>query len=203
LLVNPSQKHRTINLEDHISGITDQNKMALFNDSGHKPNLSGNNLSIGPEQMVLIGFGKYASPEFHLGEETDVKIPEMLEELNVDFKKTDKNTLKTDFQINKAGTYRLVFRQFSPDGMPCRLTGGGYPDGTSLDQLQILKVEVNNVNIPLHYEYDKALWSGLSWSAAEFKLPDDLQNQTVTVSYSIPDEPEDLIITGSVFFVQN
>ncbi len=201
LLVNPSQKHRTIDLSDHMSDFLDDKKAILFNDSGYKPVLSDNTLKIGPEQLVLIGIGKYSSEEYYLGEEKDVSIPDGMEELAVDFRKTEKNTLEAEFLITQPGIYRIIFREFFPDGMPCRLTGGGYPDGITIDKLQILKIKIDNKIIPLKLEYNKPLWSGLSWAAAEFEVPGEFQNHRGLVSYSLPDEESELIITGRLFYV--
>src|SRR5262249_51401880 len=47
----------------------------MFRDAGHLPVLQGNTLQLGPGQLALVGFGKYARVAADLGVQKDVVIP--------------------------------------------------------------------------------------------------------------------------------
>ncbi|HEY7616701.1 MAG TPA: hypothetical protein VH744_07855, partial [Terriglobales bacterium] len=47
----------------------------LFRDAGFVPRLAGDRITLGPGQMTVVGFGRYAQPQFDLGIQEDVNIP--------------------------------------------------------------------------------------------------------------------------------
>ena len=47
----------------------------LFTDSGFMPVLEKNIVELGPEQMVVVGYGKFSNREYDLGIEKDIVIP--------------------------------------------------------------------------------------------------------------------------------
>ena len=47
----------------------------LFTDSGFMPVLEKNIVELGPEQMVVVGYGKFSTREYDLGIEKDIVIP--------------------------------------------------------------------------------------------------------------------------------
>ncbi|HKK63891.1 MAG TPA: hypothetical protein VJ951_15100 [Bacteroidales bacterium] len=201
LLVNPSQEYLEIDLSNHQSNADRPKKNILFNDTGFKPYFKGNKLKLGPEQLVLIGLGKYSNENYHLGEEKDVKIPVAMKQVDVDFKKKSNNSLQGQFDVTKPGLYRVIFQQFLPNGMPCRLSGGGYPNGTPIDKLEILSVQVENTSIPIAIKYDKPLWSGLSWAVAEFELNNNHKGASCHVEYNVKNQAVELIIIGKLYSV--
>lgn len=58
-------------------------------------------------------------------------------------------------------------RQLDENGKQFRTWGGGLPDGTSMDSLFTIRACQKSRELPLHKEYGKVLWSGLSWAVAE------------------------------------
>ena len=60
-LVNPSNSYEEFKLPDG------KEQQILFADDGFEPVISANKVILGPEQLVVIGTGKYASVEFDLG----------------------------------------------------------------------------------------------------------------------------------------
>ncbi len=201
LLVNPSQEYKTIDLNDYQSDISGSDARVLFHDTGLKPSLSDNKIHFGPEQLVLIGFGKYSSTDYRLGEEKDVRIPVKMEEVDIHFKKHNTNALLGQFEVTKAGIYRVIFQQFLSNGMPCRVSDGGYPDGTLIDKIEILNVQIENTSIPVTIHYDKPLWSGLSWAVAEFELNKNHEGASCIVDYGVKNQADGLNIVGKLYSV--
>ncbi len=202
LLVNPSQEHRKTDLDDYQPNTEGLNASIIFNDSGFKPSMADKKIYLGPEQLVLVGFGKYSSEDYQLGEEKDVRIPVKMEEVDIHFKNHTKNELHGQFEVTKSGIYRVIFQQFFSNGMPCRVSDGGYPDGTSIDKIGILKVQIENTSIPVTIEYDKPLWSGLSWAVAEFELNKNHEGVSCTVEYSVKNQADALNIVGKLYSVK-
>jgi hypothetical protein len=200
LISNPSQKFTRIDLSKYLTNSIKKDKRILFHDAGFQPVLNETIIYLGPEQQVLIGLDHYASDNYSLGEEKDVLIPNNMEEIHINFKKKN-NTLSSDFTVNKKGKYRVVFQQFLPNGLPYRISEGGYPDGISIDQLAEIKVKVDTDDIELNLHYDKPLWSGLSWAVAEFEIKNHYEGKNCKVTYCLKNQPDELVITGKLYSV--
>lgn len=201
LLVNPSHEHRKIDLNEYAPDKEGLNAGIVFKDSGFEPSMADKKIYLGPEQLVLVGFGKYSSGDYQLGEEKDVRIPVKVEEMDIHFKKHTKNGLNGQFAVTKSGVYRVIFQQFFSNGMPCRVSDGGYPDGTSIDKIGILNIHIANTYIPVTLHYDKPLWSGLSWAVAEFEVSKNHEGVSCNVEYSVMNQDDALNIVGKLYAV--
>jgi hypothetical protein len=60
-------------------------------------------------------------------------------------------------------------RQEDEAGNPLRSTGGSPPNGRLLTEIIQIKAIQEGVELPLSINYEKAIWSGLSWGVAEIK----------------------------------
>jgi len=49
------------------------------------PKLSGDNLTLGPEQLAVVGYGEYAEARYDLGVQEDVVIPQHIRKLDAQF----------------------------------------------------------------------------------------------------------------------
>ena len=56
---------------------------------------------------------------------------------------------------------------FAEQRLEPRVTGGAPPKGTSMGQILSIELRQDGKGVPLQLNYDKAIWSGLSWAAAE------------------------------------
>jgi hypothetical protein len=67
---------------------------------------------------------------------------------------------------------RIIVRQSTPDGKAYRSTGGAPPEGITLGN--ILSIRATQSALPLHVKinYNKAIWSGLSWAVGEVTVQD-------------------------------
>jgi hypothetical protein len=66
----------------------------LFRDAGFEPKLSGDTIELGPGQMAMVGFGKYAAPAFDLGIQKDVVIPRAIQPVSANFQSTGKGVIQ-------------------------------------------------------------------------------------------------------------
>ncbi len=159
--VNPGQEFREVGVPEG---------RVLFADSW-VPERKGGVLRMGPEQMVVVGTGEYARAEWDLGVDGEVRIPRAIAPVRAEFVQSAKKSA-AEVKVTETGTWRVMMRQMQATAkgeMPKRVTGGKAPTGKALDKLLILRVrEVGTGReLPLRIEYNKVIWSGLSWAAGE------------------------------------
>jgi hypothetical protein len=75
-VVNPSQTVATVPLAPVTRSQPPLARgRVLFRDAGFAPVLTEASITLGPEQMAVIGYGRYAGPDHDLGVQDDVVIP--------------------------------------------------------------------------------------------------------------------------------
>jgi hypothetical protein len=161
-VVNPAQLTNTIRLPSETEG------RILFQDIGHEPVLRDGTLTLGPEQMAVVGTGCFCQSAFDLGRQTDVRIPATVQNLHVAFQATSDKELAATLNAPPDGCVRIILRQFKQSGQVHRSSGGSPPAGIGLGHLLCIEAKQGNEILPLQANYDKAIWSGLSWAVAEF-----------------------------------
>ena len=157
LVVNPSQK----------MAETAVNRGRVLYHDGAQVKYNSQGIVLGPEQMVLVGEGIYEEPEWDLGNDTEVVIPGAIAKLDATFTQEGPSTRGT--VAPPAGqTLRIIFQQFEEStGRAKRTTGGSPPKGTPLGQMLTLQATQAGRDLPVKINYDKAIWSGLSWAVGE------------------------------------
>lgn len=188
-VVNPSQSVATVTMP-RVSRV--QRDLSggrlLFRDAGFVPELAGDTITLGPEQIALVGFGAYASEEYDLGVQEDVVIPAEISPIAAEFSAEDGAAAAT---IDPPAGYdlRIVMKQLRADGTTVRTSGGSPPDGTTLGRILTLSCAQGERELPVRIEYDKAIWSGLSWAVGEVSASDIAPGEPVTVgcSSTMPD----------------
>ena len=167
-VVNPAQAIRSIELprlsQDQAGSAQ---KRILFRDVGFQPSLSGDSITLGPEQMAVIGFGKYASPEYDLGMEDEVIIPQSIEPLVASFESHASHMIEASVTPPAGGRLRIVMQQRTPDGYIRRTWAGGPPKGENMGRVLKIEVSQRGQPLPVRINYDKVIWSGLSWGVGE------------------------------------
>jgi hypothetical protein len=168
-VVNPSQSRRQVKLPKalRLQGRL-ANGRVQFRDAGFVPTLSVDEVTLGPEQMALVGYGEYAKAKYDLGVEEDVVIPQSICPLEVAFRDDGTNAVAGSVTVPDKEDLRIILRWFG-DGKPWRVSGGAPPKGTSLGRIARIQIEQDGQPIPLTINYDKAIWSGLSWAVGEVK----------------------------------
>jgi hypothetical protein len=170
-----------------------------FRDAGFLPKLSADGLTLGPEQMAVVGYGEYAKGQYDLGVQDDVIIPRQIRRLDTRFVRDGTNAIAASFLAPKGDALRIVFRQ-SAVGKPVRTSRGAPPDGTSLGKILQTQVFQEDRSIPVEIKYDKALWSGLSWGVGEVKCRDLKQGVAINARcFSLEQRPVEL--TAAVYTV--
>ena len=139
----------------------------LFHDAGYRPGLADNCLTLGPEQMAVVGTGKFAAGEYDLGVQEDVVIPASIETLDAAFEPAGHNRIAATLPAPAGSDLRVIMTQ-AHNGIAQRTTGGAPPDGHTLGTLLRIDVEQEGT-LPVTIQYDKAIWSGLSWAAGEVR----------------------------------
>ena len=165
---NPAQEVRSIELPQlSREQPAPLNGRILFRDAGFQPVLTGASITLGPEQMAVVGFGKYAQRDYDMGMERDVNIPLSIKPLPAALQSTGSHTVETTIPAPAEGILRVVLRQRNEQGDIWRTWAGGPPDGKNMGG--VLKIEATQHGRPLAVQvnYGKIIWSGLSWGVRE------------------------------------
>jgi hypothetical protein len=173
-VMNPSQEVAAIGLPSHpgwghkwFDGTIP--RQVLYADSGYLPSTEKTFLTLGPEQLVVVGAGSYASKQYKLGKDASIRIPMSQERLPVEFVVRGKNKMGGEAQPVGGKDLRILFQQFGAGGLPVRSWGGAPPDGKKMNLLLQIRALQGGKELPLYVEYDQMIWSGLSWGAAELR----------------------------------
>ena len=124
-------------------------------------------LQLGPEQLVVVGYGRYASPAYDLGIDETIRVPKSINPVEATFVPAGSNTVSASVTVPAGKHIRIFFQQFGADGFPRRSWGGAPPDGKKIDAFLQLSIQQNGKDVKYYKEYDKMIWSGLSWAAGE------------------------------------
>jgi hypothetical protein len=167
-VVNPSQSFQKIELPPQFS----ESAYILFHDKGFTPVLSSAELMLGPEQLVVMGNGKFNSKEYQWGTENDVIIPRQIEQIDTQIQITDKRSAIVKLNPQKGLDIRVLFSQYDESGYPFRSWGGAPPNGTKMNEFLTITAKQSKKNIPVSINYDKMIWSGLSWASGVIRASD-------------------------------
>jgi hypothetical protein len=141
----------------------------LYSDGGYKPSFIDKGVRIGPEQLVVVGTGVYADAKYELGRDETIQVPVSASQVAAAFSVKEKNRISASVDVSgHAGkNLRVIVQQFGPDGNPVRSWGGSPPDGKRMNGLIVIVVRQRGTELPARVEYDKMIWSGLSWGVVE------------------------------------
>ena len=195
-VVNPSQQTATMELP---VVMTSKAKI-LYADGGYKPSIKGNHFTLGAEQLVVVGFDEYADGKYHLGVDNTINIPSSIHKLEVTFTSSSKNTIEGQVNPIAGKNIRIIMQQFDKSGLPYRSWPGSPPDGKKVSEVLIIKITQDGKELPLHIEYDKVIWSGLSWAAGEIKHGSFDPRKPINIQ-CITKEKDELKLNADVYAV--
>lgn len=200
-VVNPAQAVREIELPvlSRVEGAQGEGEI-IFRDAGFIPVLRGNRVTLGPGQLAAVGFGRYASREYDLGIQEDVQIPRSITRIDAKFVATALNTIEASIAAPAKGDLRIIFEQHGKGGEIMRSWPGGPPSGTSVGKVLKIYAEQDGKPLPIEINYDKLIWSGLSWGAGEIKRKDFVSGRPVTIRCSSA-EKDPVQLEGQLFAV--
>ncbi|MGA9355446.1 MAG: hypothetical protein WBV46_17270 [Terriglobales bacterium] len=171
IAMNPGQSVQKIRLPQLSSEQRAiSNARIIFRDAGFAPALAGDTIELGPGQMAVIGVGKYADEKYDLGVQEDVHIPRFIAAVAAKFSESGKNSIHAQVMPPAKGGLRIIMRQHSAkDGSIMRSWKGGPPNGTNMGKVFVISASQNGTPLPVEINYDKVIWSGLSWAVGEVR----------------------------------
>ena len=201
-VVNPAQRVERV----EMPRLSQEQKQPgggrlLFRDDGFMPRLDHDHVELGPGQMAVVGYGKYALPQYEMGVQMDVVIPREIAPIPAEFRQVEKGVIETTADVSTGWTLRLVMRQHSPDGTIRRTWAGGPPTGTSMGKVFRMEVTQAGRSLPISVDYDRVIWSGLSWAAGEIKESEIKPGVPVTVRFS-SSEKDPVTLEGELYRVK-
>ena len=81
------------------------------------------------------------------------------------------NAVSSSVEVAANRDLRVIMRQLDR-GISVRTSRGAPPNGTTLGKVLQIKASQNEQAILVSIQYDKAIWSGLSWAVGEVKSRD-------------------------------
>jgi hypothetical protein len=201
-VVNPAQAVREIEMPP-LSRVqpSPANGRVIFRDAGFAPILHGNRIKLGPGQMAAVGFGRYAAQAFDLGVQDDVHIPLSITPLDATFSPSGDNTIEATIPPLAAGDLRIIFQQRGSDGSIMRSWPGGPPNGTTVGKVLKISVDQNGKQLPVETDYDRQVWSGLSWGAGEIRRRDLASTGSIVIRCSSAEKGK-VTLEGHLYVVQ-
>lgn len=178
-----------------------QKGRVIFRDAGFVPVLTGHSIKLGPGQLAGVGFGRYASPEFDLGVQEDVHIPLAIATLPATFIAKGPNTIEAKVSAPAKGDLRIIFQQHGSDGGVMRSWPGGPPNGKSVGTVLKIFAEQDGKALPIEIDYDRQVWSGLSWGAGEIRHATFVPGRPINVRCSSA-EKDPVRLEGWVYAVE-
>jgi hypothetical protein len=193
-VVNPAQEFRSISLPLLSSA---QNRSAtgrvLFRDAGFAPDLVGSEILLGPGQMAVVGYDRYAEPRYALGIEEDVIIPRKLSALDAPFRPGTDNTIETTCAGPSKGGVRVLFHHYKENGEVFRHKPLGKI--TAQQGGKAIPVETQ-----LPYK-DDAGFGGISWAVGELRPGTFAPGAPITFNYSLKSDTP-VVLKGKAFSVE-
>jgi hypothetical protein len=154
-----------------------------FRDAGFMPTLSGDKITLGPGQMAMVGFGAYAEPAYYFGVQDDVVIPRSIEPVQAEFQTTAPSTIEASILPPASGVLRVIMRERTPDGYLRRTWAGGPPNGTNMAKVFTIEATQSGRAVPVRIDYNKIIWSGLSWAVGEIDVSGLAPSKPLTVRF--------------------
>lgn len=196
-VVNPSQAVATLALP----ALGHLGQRLLFCDAGFEPALTATAITLGPEQMAVVGLGCYAEATHDLGVQADVIIPRRIAPLAAEFTADGPHAITTTIAPPTGGAIRFGIRLKAKNGQALRISGGAPPKGRPMAQLIQLSATQDGKPVAVRIEYDKQVWSGLSWAMGEIDAASLRPGRPLTLRGSA-EGVENSAIVGQLYQVQ-
>jgi hypothetical protein len=202
VVMNPAQAVATLTLPQLAPGQAPADKGRVqFRDAGFVPRLSGDRITLGPGQMAMVGYGAYATPAYDFGVQDDVVIPRSIQPVTAEFHTTAPSTIEASIRPSAKGVLRVIMREHAPDGSIRRTWAGGPPNGENMAKVFTIEATQNGHTVPVGLDYDKIVWSGLSWAVGEIKATDLAPNTPVLVRFHSA-EKDPVTLDGAAYQVE-
>lgn len=165
--VNPSQSFQTVPLKlVSRAQSASHERRVLFADAGYQPELAGDSITLGPEQICVVGSGVYADAAYDLGREEGVTVPERIDPFPAAFVPGGHNQISATVTPPPDGDLRIAMSQ-SDQGIGYRSTGGSPFEARPASEILRIEARQSGAEVPVRVQHDKNIWSGLSWAVGE------------------------------------
>jgi hypothetical protein len=202
VVVNPAQSVATIKMPQLAP---DQPALGpgriQFRDAGFEPHLEGNVITLGPGQLAMVGYGAYAALKYDFGIQDDVVIPRTIVPLDADFESTGSGTIAAGVNPPTHGVVRVIIQQYDLNGQLRRTWAGGPPNGENMGKVFALTATQGDRTVPIKIDYDKVIWSGLSWAVGEIDANDLTPGLSVTIRFH-SEEKDPVTLKGAAYLVE-
>jgi hypothetical protein len=169
----------------------------LFRDAGFIPVIEGHELRLGPGQMAVVGFGDYTAASHDLGLNVDIRIPLSIAPIPASFIRTANKQITVAATIAPpAGDLRIIMRQEEENGGAMR----SFSEAKMGEHFTI-SVTQSGRRLPVTTQYDKLVWSGLSWAAGEIPHADFAPGVPIEIRLSSADSDLTLRLAGHLYAV--
>lgn len=202
VVMNPGQRIATISLP-RLAQNQDPLKIGRiqFRDAGFEPTLKGKQLTLGPGQMAMVGYGAYATPAYDFGVQEDVVIPRAIVPSPIAFQATGLGTIEATVDPPSHGVLRVIVRELTPDGHIRRTWAGGPPSGENMGKVFALSASQQGHAVRVHINYDKIVWSGMSWAVGEINSKDLIPGEPLVIHFHSA-EKDPITLAGSAYLVK-
>jgi hypothetical protein len=202
VVVNPAQSVATIQLPQLAPNQAPLGTGRIqFGDAGFEPRLSGNQITLGPGQVAMVGYGAYTSNRYSFGVQDDVIIPRTIEPYPVDFQSTGPGSVQASVNPPIHGVLRVILQEMTPDGHLRRTWAGGPPNGENMAKVFALSATQAGRPIPINLDYDKVVWSGMSWALGEIDVRDLTPGIPLIIRFH-SSEKDPVTLKGSAYVVE-
>lgn len=201
-VVNPAQSTEKLRMP-LLSAVQPPNTAGrlLFRDAGFVPILEGDTITLGPGQLALVGYRKYASAAYDLGVQEDVVIPKSIQLLPSGFLTVGNNIIGATVTAPTKGNLRIVMQQRDVKGQITRSWQGGPPNGRNMGTFFVISAAQDGKPLTVTINYDKVIWSGLSWAVGEIPHSEMTAGKPVKIRCSSA-EKDAVRLEGSVYVVE-
>jgi hypothetical protein len=200
--VNPTQSVATIALPPLASNEKRLGEGRIqFRDAGFAPVLKANQITLGPGQMAMVGFGAYSAPDYDFGVQDDVIIPKSIASLPSTFRSTGTGSVEATLQPPSHGTIRVILREKTPEGYIRRTWAGGPPSGENMGKVFALTASQDDHAVPVKIDYDKIVWSGMSWAVGEIDASSLAPGKPLTIRFHSA-EKDPITLEGKAYVVE-
>jgi hypothetical protein len=171
-----------------------------FRDAGFVPTLSGDQITLGPGQMAMVGYGDYANAKYDFGVQDDVIIPRDIAPFPTTFHSAGAGAIETTVDPPKSGTLRVIFREETPDGYLRRTWAGGPPSGENMSKVFAISATQDGQAIPVRIYHDHVVWSGMSWALGEIDARKLATGKPLTIRFH-SSEKDPVNLEGAAYLV--
>jgi hypothetical protein len=202
VVVNPGQTVATIELPRLVFNQPTLGVGRIqFRDAGFVPRLKADEITLGPGQMAVVGYGDYAAAKYNLGIQEDVVIPRAIAPLTAQFHPTGKGSIETTVVPPPHGIVRVIVQEKTPERVIRRTWAGGPPSGENMGKVFSLSAEQEGHSVPVKINYDKIVWSGMSWAVGEIDNSSLVPAKPVTIRFHST-EKDPITLEGQLYSVK-